>query len=374
MSNKKKDLESLRDSRLLYEKEVPPFGYYLIVLVTVIILIVILWSMRNIKVDVIHAPGIIESDNKNYVMSPYTGEIVEINIFEGANVEKGETLFIVKSTELDLQRDQLQSQREVYEKQLLQYEKLVLSIKDGVNYFDYYEPDDSLYYNQYEAYQSQVQQNEFDTSTMHSYGYSDEEIENEVIKNQSKITEIYYTAIRSAEESIKQCQTQIDLLDIQLASVDTGQAEYAVTANATGKIHMNADYKQGMVVQGAVAIASIASEWDAYTIQATVDASDAARIEVGDNAEIAVSGLIESVYGTISGTVVGKDSDITIAQSDGNQNAYFKIEIDPDTTYLVNKRGDKVNISNGMSVDTRIQYDKVTYFEYILESLGVLTR
>lgn len=93
MSNKKKDLESLRDSRLLYEKEVPPFGYYLIVLVTVIILIVILWSMRNIKVDVIHAPGIIESDNKNYVMSPYTGEIVEINIFEGANVEK-EKLFL----------------------------------------------------------------------------------------------------------------------------------------------------------------------------------------------------------------------------------------------------------------------------------------
>lgn len=369
-----KEIKDLTDSKLLYDKKIPPFGYILLTVIASLLLFIMLWSISSYKIDIVHAFGIVESNNKNYVMSPYTGEIVQIDIFEGANVEEGDILFIVKSTDLDLQREQLQSQREVYEKQLLQYEKLVLSIKDGVNYFDYYEPDDSLYYNQYEAYQSQVQQNEFDTSTMHSYGYSDEEIENEVIKNQSKITEIYYTAIRSAEESIKQCQTQIDLLDIQLASVDTGQAEYAVTANATGKIHMNADYKQGMVVQGAVAIASIASEWDAYTIQATVDASDAARIEVGDNAEIAVSGLIESVYGTISGTVVGKDSDITIAQSDGNQNAYFKIEIDPDTTYLVNKRGDKVNISNGMSVDTRIQYDKVTYFEYILESLGVLTR
>lgn len=37
------------------------------------------------------------------------------------------------------------------------------------------------------------------------------------------------------------------------------------------------------------------------------------------------------------------------------------------------KEGDKVNISNGMAVETTIQYGKVTYFNYVLEALGVLT-
>jgi hypothetical protein len=33
-----------------------------------------------------------------------------------------------------------------------------------------------------------------------------------------------------------------------------------------------------------------------------------------------------------------------------------------------------VSLSNGMSVETRIQYDEITYFEYVMEALGVLVR
>lgn len=111
-------------------------------------------------------------------------------------------------------------------------------------------------------------------------------------------------------------------------------------------------------------------------VQSYVSASDAARVEVGDKVDIAVSGLAQTVYGTISGMVVNKDSDITMPQSDSEEssNPYFKIEVKPDTLYLVSKEGDKVNLSNGMAVESRIQYDKVTYFNYVLEELGVLTR
>lgn len=37
---------------------------------------------------------------------------------------------------------------------------------------------------------------------------------------------------------------------------------------------------------------------------------------------------------------------------------------------MVSQSGDKVNITNGMTAVARIQYDKVTYFNYILEKLG----
>jgi len=91
--------------------------------------------------------------------------------------------------------------------------------------------------------------------------------------------------------------------------------------------------------------------------------------------DIAVSGLTQSVYGTISGEVVRIDSDITTSQSSqGEISAYFKVYIKPDNTYLVSKQGNKAVISNGMSVEARIQYDEVTYFNYVMEALGVLTR
>lgn len=368
-------MEELKDSCLLYEKNLPLFGYMIIIAIGILLFSVVIWSIKAPKVYIMKASGTVESINKNYVMAPYTGEITDINIEEGKTVEKGDALFTIKSTDLDLQSEQLESQKEIYETQVEQYAKLVKSIKDDTNYFDETKEEDSLYYSQYEAYQSQVEQQKVDTSMYSAYGYSEEQIEQLLIDNQSKVTEIYYSAIKSAEDSKKEAQAQLDSLEAQLGSVGTGQDDYVVTANASGKIHMISGYKEGMVVQAASAVASIAAEGDEYLVQAYVSPSDAARIEVGDSVDIAVSGLVQGVYGTISGIVEEKDSDITVSQSDsGESSSYFKVKIKPDTTYLVSKEGDKVNISNGMAVETRIQYDKVTYFQYVLEELGVLTR
>lgn len=369
-------MEQLKDSRLLYEKNLPPFGYMIILIVFILLLSVTIWSIKTPKIYMVNSSGTIESTNKNYIMSPYTGEITSINMTEGMNVEKGDVLFSVKSTDLDLQKEQLVGQKETYENQINQYEKLVKSIKDNKNYFDESNSNDNLYYSQYEAYKSQVAQSEVDVITYKAYGYTDEQIEAEFIKNQNKITEIYYSAIKSAEDSILQCKTQLEAINAQLNAIGTGKNEYVITANESGKIHMSTSYKEGMVVQAASAIGSIASEKDEYIVQAYINASDMPRINIGDKVDIVVSGLSQTVYGTISGHVAKIDSDITTSQSeDGSSfNSYFKAEVKLDNKYLISKNGDKVNISNGMVVETRIQYDKVTYFEYLLDALGVLTK
>lgn len=376
MKHQIKTMDQLRDSRLLYEKQIPAFGYMIILIITILLTTVLIWSIRAPKTYMINSSGTVQSANKNYVMSPFTGQITEINIEEGQVVEKDEVLFAVKSTDLNLQGNQLEEQKKTYETQIEQYQKLVKSIQDNTNYFDQSSADETLYYSQFEEYKSQVEQQKVDSSAYKAYGYTEEQIEQELVKNQSKVTEIYYSAIKSAEDSMQQAQTQLDSLNAQLDAVGNGKDEYVVKANASGTIHMSSDYKEGMVVQAATAVASIASEQDDYVIQAYVSAADASRVEVGDSVDIAVSGLAQSVYGTISGIVTKKDSDITTPQSDGSSNSspYFKVDIKPDNSYLVSKEGDKVNLSNGMAVETRIQYDKVTYFNYLLEQLGVLTR
>lgn len=373
MAKQTKKLEDLRDSTLLYDKNPPKFGYMIFWMLVILVVLAVIWSIKTPKTYIVAAAGTVESTNKNYIMSSYSGEITDMNMSEGMYVESGDALFTVYSADLDLQMNQLENQKSTYEEQISQYTKLVQSIQDDTNHFSASSSDDTLYYNQYEAYKSQVAEATVDTTMYASYGYTDEQIEAALSTNQSKISQIYYTAIQTAESSKAEAEQQLDAINGQLDALSTGEAAYTITANATGRIHMMADYKDGMVVEGGSAIASIASEQDEYEIQAKVGIADAARIHEGDSVKIAVSGLNQTVYGTITGTIGTIDSDVTVSTTE-NGSDYFNITVQPDSTYVVSKNGDKVNFSNGMSVEARVQYDKVSYFNYMLEALGVLTR
>ena len=188
MTKQIKHMQQLKDSRILFDKNPPAFGYLLILIVGVFLCAAIVWSRHTSKIYTIQAQGTITNADANYVMCTYTGEITDCNLQEGAIVEKGDPLFTIKSTDYNLQEEQLKQNRKAYEKQIEQYELLVQSIKDDTNYFDATNAEEELYYSTYETYKAQVAQNTLDTSTYKSYGYSDEQIEAELEKNQGKIS------------------------------------------------------------------------------------------------------------------------------------------------------------------------------------------
>ncbi len=375
MKKQFKTMEQLRDSRLLFEKELPAFGYMLLLVIAASLIGVVLWSIHAVKPYMIISQGTVTNQDASYVMPAYTGEIEQCYMEEGMLVQAGDVLFTIKSTDYNLQEEQLLANKETYEKQIDQSELLVQSIKDDTNYFDASNPEDELYYSTYEAYKSQVAQNKFDGSMYQAYGYSDEQIEAELEKNQGKIAEIYYSAIQSAQNTIREAQQQIETINAQLAAIQNGQAEYRVKAVADGTLHMLADYKSGMVVQTGSAVATITPENEEVLIEAYISTADMARMEEGDRVQMAIDGLMQSVYGTVTGTVTGIDSNVTSLEGqDGQSTPVFKIRIVPDTDYVVSKTGRKVNLSNGMTVEARITYDEVTYFNYVLEKLGLLIR
>jgi len=368
-------MEQLKDSRLLFEKKLPAFGYMILLIVTVALVGVLIWSMKARKPYMIISQGTVTGETSNYVMPAYTGEIEQCYMEEGKIVQAGDILFTIKSTDYNLQEEQLLANKQTYEKQIAQSELLVKSIKDNTNYFDAFNPEDELYYSAYEAYRAQVAQNTFDGSMYQAYGYSDEQIEKELVKNQGKISEIYYNAIQSAENTIKEAKLQIASIDAQLSAIDSGQSEYSVKATNTGVLHMLADYKSGMVVQTGSAVATITPENSDVMVEAYLSTADMARMEEGNKVQMAVDGLIQTIYGNITGTVISIDNNITSIEGEGGEsNSVFKIKIKPDTDYLINKSGKKVNLSNGMTVESRITYDEVTYFNYVLEKIGVLVR
>ena len=368
-----KTLDNLKDSRIMFDREPPPFGYLIIILVVLFLTMTIIWSIRTPKIYTVKAQGVITNENSNYVMATYTGQIEECNLEEGKLVNEGDVLFSVKSTEYDIQEVQIKENRKVYLLQIEQNQKLVKSIKEGKNLFDQSKPEDSFYYSAYENYKSKIEQSKIDVNTYKEYGYTDAQIEAELLKNQKKIDELYYSTIQSAEISIEQANQQIATLEAQLIAIKEGKRNYQVKATATGTLHMLENYKKGMMVQATTAVATITPENAKPVLEAYISTSDMARINKGDSVEIAIDGLSQAVYGIIKGKVSQIDSNITTRQTkDGHSAQSFKVLIDVEENYLVGKNGHTVNIVNGMTAEARIQYNKITYFNYVLEKLGFI--
>ena len=371
MSKQIRTIDELRESRILYDKKPPAFGYMIISSVVCILLVLLVWSIYTPKVYMISAQGTVTSENANYVMTAVSGTISKSNIKEGSLVEKGDVLLVIESTDYNLQIQQLEMNKEYYIRRAEQYRKLIRSIKDDINYFSAANGEDSLFYSIFEAYKAQIAQNQFDASAYKAYGYTDEQIEFEVEKNLAKLSEIYYTTIQSAENSVSESEMQIASIDSQLNALNIGKGNYEITAPSSGIVHMMTEYKVGMVVQGGNALAVVTPANECMIIDAYLSPADRVKINQGSTVEIALSGLVQSVYGTISGKVVHIDSNITTTDgNNGENNMFFKIKVQPDFEYLTSSAGEKIDLSAGMTAEIRIQYDKVTYFNYIIEKLG----
>ena len=365
-----RDITELQDRRIMMEKKLPPFGYALVLLTAALMLFLVVWSTKNYRTYVSQSSGTVQAANKTYIMSSYSGSITELNVSEGTYVNEGDLIAHIKSTDLDMQQDSIQSQLDIYKKQKSQYEKLVKSIQDDKNYFSETDIDDQPYYYQYETYKSQVAQKAFDASPYQAAGYSDEQIKALMEQNQSEVEALYYSTLQSISASLTSVQRNIDNLQSQLDALNTGANDYYIYAPTSGVIHMDTPYKVGMVLSAGTPLATVASENSDLEVVAYVTLSDRPLLHVGDPCKIAITGLSEYSYGTLTGTVTSIDSDVTASSS----GSYYKMTITPDSTYVISNSGDKVDLSNGMSVTARVEYDKLTYFEYAMEALGVLFR
>ena len=347
------NLDDLQDRRIMMDRDVPPYGYAFVILVGLFMIFLLVWSTRTNRIYVSQNSGTVQASNKTYIMSSYSGTLTELYISEGSYVNEGDLVAHIKSTDLDMQQDNLESQLKIYQTQVDQYNKLLQCIQDDTNYFSETSAEDQPYYYQYETYKSQVEQ-----------------IKTLMEQNQSEIQALYYSTMQSISQSITSAQSNVDNVQAQIDALNTGANDYYLYAPTSGVIHMDSPYKEGMVLSAGSPLATVASENDDLEIVAMVTVNDRPLLHVGDPCKIAITGLSEYSYGTLTGTVTAIDSDVTTSTSA----SYYKMTIKPDSTYVVSRSGDKVDLSNGMSVTARVEYDQVTYFEYAMEALGVLFR
>ena len=364
------NLSDLQDRRIMMDKKLPPYGYAFVILTGLFMIFLVIWSTQTNRIYVSQNSGVVQAANKTYIMSSYSGTLTELYISEGSYVNEGDLVAHIKSTDLDMQQDNLESQLKIYQTQVDQYNKLLQCIQDDTNYFSETSVEDQPYYYQYETYKSQVEQKTFDASAYQAAGYTDAQIKTMMEQNQSEVESLYYSTLQSISANLTSVQANIDNIEAQLDALNTGANDYYIYAPTSGVIHMDTPYKVGMVLSAGSALATVASENSDLEIVAAVTVNDRPLINVGDPCKIAITGLSEYSYGTLTGTVTSIDSDVTASSS----GSYYKMTITPDSTYVISNSGDKVDLSNGMSVTARVEYDQVTYFEYAMEALGVLFR
>lgn len=364
------NLDDLQDRRIMMDRDVPPYGYAFVILVGLFMIFLLVWSTRTNRIYVSQNSGTVQASNKTYIMSSYSGTLTELCISEGSYVNEGDLVAHIKSTDLDMQQDNLESQLKIYQTQVDQYNKLLQCIQDDTNYFSETSVEDQPYYYQYETYKSQVAQNTFDAAPYQAAGYSDEQIKTLMEQNQSTVENLYYSTLQSISANLTSIQSNIDSIQSQLDALNTGANDYYIYAPTSGVIHMDTPYKVGMVLSAGSPLATVASENSDLEVVAYATVNDRPLIHVGDPCKIAITGLSEYSYGSLTGTVTSIDSDVTASSS----GSYYKMTITPDSTYVVSNSGDKVDLSNGMSVTARVEYDQLTYFEYAMEALGVLFR
>ena len=336
------NLYDLQDRRIMMEKKLPPYGYALLLIVAALMIGLVAWSTVTPRIYISQLQGTVQSANKTYIMSSYSGQITELTISEGSYVEQGDLIAHIKSTDIDIQQSQLENQLAIYQTQLAQYNKLIQSIQDNTNYFSESDPADQ----------------------------TEAQIQSMMEQNQSELEQLYYSALQSAAQNVSSVQANIESIQSQLDALSTGANDYYIYAPTSGVIHMDSPYSVGMVLSAGSVLATVASENADYEIVAYAGLSDRPLLDVGDPCTIAITGLAQTAYGTLTGTVTAIDSDVTTS----NGTSFYKVTVKPDSTYLISKSGDQVDLANGMSVTARVQYDEVTYFQYALEALGVLTR
>ncbi len=262
----------------------PPYGYAFVILVGIFMIFLLVWSTRTNRIYVSQNSGTVQASNKTYIMSSYSGTLTELYISEGSYVNEGDLVAHIKSTDIDMQQDNLESQLKIYQTQVWTSTISCCSASRTTRTTSVRRnPEDQPYYYQYETYKSQVEQKTFDPSAYQAAGYTDAQIKTMMEQNQSEIqaSVLLHHAVHLPEHHQRPEQRG------QRAGADR-RLEHRCQRLLHLCSHLRCDphgyppYKEGMVLSAGSPLATVASENDDVEVVAMVTVNDRPLLHVGD--------------------------------------------------------------------------------------------
>jgi multidrug resistance efflux pump len=366
------ELRDLTDSRILYEKRPPLFGFLVIALAASALVVVLVWASVTNRPSVVEGSGAVEGANRTVVMSSVSGRIVDVSTPNGSSVAEGDRMIAVESVELDAEKQTVASEKALLEKQLGLQTRFSESIRTTRNAFDRDVPEESAFYWQFTSVQNQKAQLRADRPSLEAIGYTPEEIANVIATNALKAQEIDATALSESASKETQLRQQIAELDIRGQAAATGASAFQVAAPVSGTVHLDEGVTIGGVVTAGDRIGSVASTDDGIDVTVFLSVPDRQQVEVGDDAKVTVSGLPSVEYETMRGRIESIDADVTTVPTGPTKTStYFVAHLALDENAVHSRTGERRELLNGTAISVAVVYEEVTYLDYFAELLGL---
>lgn len=350
----------LKESKLIYDRKPPAFGVIITLLTLAFLAGAILWACFSVKTYVVRATGLVTDDTKINVMNSVAGEVKTIEVAEGQEVSEGDVILTLDTFQTDLQIAQLQVMVDLYDTYITNTQKLISFVNDysvedertHVNPFDSSVDEEARFYANAELMKVYVQ------SLSSQEGNTEESLQN--LKTQFLSQQSVYTYLTDYISQHKQYSSQLEMYKDSLSS-------YTVVATQSGIVHITPGLAVGTVLSNSTLLATISSDFsENLYFQIAVSASERSKLSVGSDVEIAVSGAMQTEYGTLSGKIAAIDNDIT--QTEDGQ-VYYNVKVIPDNTVLTDKGGNEINLQLGMLGECRIKYDETTWLNWVIEQI-----
>lgn len=351
----------LKESKLIYDRKPPAFGVIMTVLTLIFLAGALLWAGLSTKTYVIRATGLVADENKTNIMNLVSGRIESIEVTEGQSVEDGDVILVIESYETRLQISQLEAMSEFYQNKITKNQKLLSYITDfslddantQSNPFNSDIFDEAKLYSDAEMVKMYME-----SLNDREDGYTESDAEN--LKAQIISQLGIYSAIDEYNLQLKQYGSQIQMYKDSLDA-------YTVKAKQNGQVHLTAGLTVNTVLQAGTLLGNISSnEKENLYFELAVSASERSKFAVDSQVEIAVSGAMQTEYGTLSGKVVEIDNDST--QTEDGQ-VYYRVKVVPDKTELEDKGGRTIDLQLGMIGECRIKYNETTYLKWLIEQI-----
>ena len=499
MRYKIEELKDITDSREIMQSTPNGFSKYMMYIIITLLTLVIAWSIVAKKEITVRASGVVKPLEETYkIASGATGSVTTVNLKEGLEVKKGDTLVVVNGEEYELQQSVLQETLDKKEKELKAVKSLKKSVMDGTNYLSQEDEVESSYYKKYELYTQtlnnyskqgasaetqlsnirakiddlnlllksiQEEKNYFSKDHYMYYQYVDYEMtlkqykdrissyENQIKELESKKVDTSLQSVETqsenadeettqnanlAEENNKAIDAEIKTLNNSIDSVKSEIEKYknsqksTITSNiaqneqslkegsvstnnstykqqylteldssisaledsiqeikmnlelATSKVEstsIKAEYdgviniineiKVGDYIQNGTQIASIVPNKNTnYMAEVYIENQNFGEISEGENVILEFVALPQSEYGTIKSTLQNISVDAKVSEEQGA--SYYTGTCAINETSMKNKKGNAVDIKNGMLVQARIINREISYFRYFLEKINIL--
>lgn len=390
---KQSDLSLINDLNAALQTEKHTKSFAVIILFFVFLIVFIIWAYFSPLEEVTRGQGsVIPSSREQIVQSLDPGIINEMKVKEGDIVEKDQVLLtlddtrssaILRESEAKVQNLEAMVSRlraEAYGVELFFPENISSQIKERelsaynarrramLDSIESLSKSKALLDREISIVQPMVKRGVMSEVELLRMKRQSTELAQQITERKNKYATDASNELVQAESELAQAREN---MAVRADPVERSQIK-APLRGVVKNIRINT---VGGVVQAGQDILEIVPLDDKLIVQAYISPKDVAFIRTGQEALIKVSAYDYAIYGGLTGKVVlispdtledeRRHSDLKL----NPEKSYYRVLVETTDSYITDKKGNRLDISPGMTVTVDIRTGEKTIFQYLIKPI-----